>query len=51
MILGIWDDLINGNRFVTGVQETERCHVEKAFEICVKTARLAIQEFRNSMLD
>ena len=29
----------------------ERCHVEKAFEICAKTARLAIQEFRNSILD
>jgi len=38
-------------RFVTGAQKTERRHVETAFEICVKMARLAIQEFRNSMLD
>ena len=45
------DDRVDGNRFVTGAQKTERRHVETAFEICVKTARLAIQEFRNSMLD
>ena len=45
------DDRIDSNRFVTGAQKTERYHVERAFEICAETARLTMQEFRNSMLD
>ena len=38
-------------RFVTGAQKTERCHVEAAFDICLETAKLAIQEFRNRVFD
>ena len=45
------DDRIDDNRCVTGAQKTERGHVDKVFEICVKTARLAMQEFRSPMLD
>ena len=36
---------------VTGAQKTERYHIERAFKICVETARLAMQEFGNPMLD
>ena len=38
-------------RFVTGAQKTERHHIEAAFDICLKTAKLTIEGFRNSTSD
>lgn len=35
-------------RFVTGAQKTERHHIEGAFDICLETAKVAIQEFTES---
>jgi len=39
------------NRFVTGAQKTERHHIETAFDICLETAKLAIEEFTVSKSD
>jgi hypothetical protein len=36
---------------VTGAQKTESHHVEAAFDICLETAKLAIEEFVNSNSD
>lgn len=42
---------VNITRFVTGAQRTEPRHIETAFEVCLETAKLAIQEFAESELE
>ena len=41
----------NITRFVTGALKTEPSHIETAFEVCLETAKLAIQEFMKSKSD
>ena len=42
---------VDVTRFVTGALGTEPSHIEPAFEVCLETAELAIQEFTESKTD